>query len=396
MDLKNAIFYNILIDRFSRGKELDKENWVCHGPSFCGGNLKGITERLDYLKDLGVDILLLTPFNKGIEYHGYHTTDLFSVDPRFGDLDDLKNLISEAHKKGMKVIMDWTINHVSQSHPYFVEALQNENSEYRKWFHFYKSSDKYGYLCFLDVVTLPKLRLEYPPVKEYVYEATRFWLNQGVDGMRLDHVIGISHDFWRDFTGFIKKEFPETILIGEAVKNRIRRIELPTLKMKHKYLAYLLSVFRFNHNEILMRQYIKYFDAMLDFRFRDIVINQIATKKRPNFILAKFLIKLHYKLYPKNYPLISIIDNPDHDRLIFKCGYNWDKFKQIVKLQMEQNSPASVFYGTEAGISQNHAKTRKEYSDIDIRRPMPWNNINQEILNFYKQLISERKKRDKK
>ena len=393
MDLKNAIFYNILIDRFSRGKELDKENWNCDGPSFCGGNLKGITERLDYLQDLGVDILLLTPFNKGIEYHGYHTTDLFSIDPRFGDLDDLKNLISAAHKRNMKAIMDWTVNHVSWSHPYFIEALQNENSKYRKWFHFYKSSDKYGYLCFLDVVTLPKLRLEYPPVKKYIYEVTRFWLNQGVDGMRLDHVIGISHDFWKEFTGFVRKEFPNVILIGEAVKNRIRWVELPTLKIKHKYLAYLFSIFRSHHNETLMRQYVQYFDAMLDFRFRDIVINQIATKKSPDIGLAKFLIKFHYKLYPNKYPLISILDNPDHNRLIFECGYDMEKFKQIIRLQMEQTNPVLIYYGTEAGISQDRAKTRKEYSDIDIRRPMPWNDINKDILNFYKQIISERKNR---
>lgn len=105
------------------------------------------------------------------------------------------------------------------------------------------------------------------------------------------------------------------------------------------------------------------------------------------------MLKFHYKLYPKGYPLISIIDNPDHNRLIFECGHDWEKFKQIVKMQMEQNNSVNIFYGTEAGILQNQAKTSKEYSDIDIRRPMPWNNINKDVLNFYKQMITERKKR---
>jgi len=391
MALKNAIFYNILIDRFSRGKELDERGWACHGPEFCGGNLKGITERLDYLKELGVDIILLTPFNKGIEYHGYHTTDLLSIDPRFGTVDDLKTLTAEAHKMGMKVIMDWTVNHISCKHPYFVEAMRDKNSEYRKWFYFYKFSNSYK--SFLDVATLPKLNLEYPPVKEYIFNATRFWLKQGIDGMRLDHVIGISHEFWQEFRNVAKKESPSTILIGEAVKNRIRWIELPTIKMKFKYLAYLLSLLRFNHNEILIYNYMKHFDAMLDFRFRDIVVNYISKKKRPNWSFVRFLIKLHYKFYPKNYPLIAILDNPDHDRLIFECGHDWDKVKQIVRLQFEQDMPVSIFYGSEAGILQDVAKTRIEYSDIDIRRPMPWKEPDEKMFNFYKELILKRKKK---
>lgn len=389
MNLKNAVFYNILIDRFSRGKELDKEPWICDGPNFCGGNLKGITERLDYLKDLGVDILLLTPFNKGIEYHGYHITDFFAVDSRFGTLDDLKNLISEAHKKEMKVIMDWTINHVSWKHPYFVDALQNEDSEYRKWFYFYKSSDSYK--SFLEITTLPKLNLEYPPVSEYIFEATRFWLKQGIDGMRLDHVLGISHNFWKEFTDFVRREFPGVILVGEAVKQGLKRTELPTLKIKFKYFLYLSSLLKFNPSEMLIHHYIKHFDAMLDFRFKDIVVSQIAKKKKPNWGFAKFLTKLHYKFYPKDYPLISVVDNPDFNRLIFECGHDWDKVKQIVRFQLEQNNPVNIFYGSEAGISQDMARGQAEYSDADIRRPMPWNNINEDALNFYKQLIFERK-----
>ena len=135
MNLKNAVFYNILIDRFSRGKEEDKKRWTCDGVEFCGGNLRGIIERLDYLRDLGVDYILPTPFQKNLEYHGYHTTDLMAVDPRFGTIGDLYELISETHKRGMKIIMDWTINHVSWEHPFFVEAAKNKNSPYRKWFY---------------------------------------------------------------------------------------------------------------------------------------------------------------------------------------------------------------------------------------------------------------------
>lgn len=389
MELKKAIFYNILIDRFSRGKERDKENWNCEGPQFCGGTLKGVAERLDYLKELGVDAMLLTPFNTGIEYHGYHTTDLFSMDPRFGTLDDLKNLLAEAHKRNMKVVMDWTINHVSWKHPYFVEALADKESEYRKWFHFYGNSDRYK--TFLTVKELPKLNLGHPPAKEHVLKATKFWLGQGIDGLRLDHVIGISHEFWKEFRAAIKKEFPDALLIGEAVKGRISWRELPSLNIRYKYFAYFLSLTRIQHNEIMVWQYAPYFDAMLDFRFRDIVIETIAKPKRPRLRLAKFLLRLHYALYPKGYPLIAVLDNADRNRLIFESKNDWVKWETGIRLQFAQENPASIFYGSEAGIMQDEPLDHgAKFGDIDVRRPMPWSGMNEKTLAFYKKLIRER------
>ncbi|MDP3957892.1 MAG: alpha-amylase family glycosyl hydrolase [bacterium] len=392
MELKKAVFYNILIDRFSRGKELDKEGWGCEGPKFCGGTLKGVIERLEYLQKLGVDVLLLTPFVKGTEYHGYHTTDLFSMDPRLGTLPDLKNLLAEAHKRDMKVIMDWTINHVSKKHPYFIAAAADKKSEYRKWFHFYGDSGRYK--TFLTVTDLPKLNLGHPPAKAHVLEATKFWLRQGVDGLRLDHVIGISHEFWKEFRAAIKNEFPDAILIGEAVKGRISWRELPTLNLRYKSLVYLLSLIRIQHNEIMVWQYAPYFDAMLDFRFRDIVIEEIAKPKRPRLRFAKLLLKLHYSLYPKEYPLIAVLDNADRNRLIFESGNDWGKWETGIGLQFAQDNPVSIYYGSEAGVTQDVSLDHSARDgDLDIRRPMPWDHIDAKTFAFYKKLIKEKRSR---
>ena len=91
---KDSIIYQILIDRFAGFKK--KENW--DKPQFLGGNLRGITEKLPYLKELGINTIWITPFYKCSEYHGYHITDFFKVDQNFGTIDDLKELINSAHK----------------------------------------------------------------------------------------------------------------------------------------------------------------------------------------------------------------------------------------------------------------------------------------------------------
>lgn len=391
MNLRSAVLYNIFIDRFSRGTERDRSEWVCDEKQYCGGTLDGIIERLDYLKDLGVTVLLLTPFNTGVAYHGYHTTDFFSVDARFGSLDSFKKLLYEAHARNMKVIMDWVINHVSEEHPFFLEAKAHTESEYRNWFYFKKDSDTYT--CFLNITMLPKLNLGHEPARHYIFEATRFWLRLGVDGLRLDHVVGIPHGFWAEFRKTIKHEFPHVILIGEAIQLEIKWRDLHTLRIKHKYLAYALSLLKIYPREILIRQYVPHFDAMLDFGFRDLLVKWLAYSKRPHVWIAEFLIRLRYSFYPKNFQLIALLENHDHARFIYECRGDWQKYKMAVALQMKQDKPVCVYYGAEAGLLQEYPKTDDLYGDADLRRPMPWGHFNNDIFDFYKKQIRQRHRR---
>jgi len=207
---KDAIIYHILIDRFAGFKS--NENW--EKPIFIGGNIKGIEEKIPYLVELGINTLWISPFYKTSEYHGYHITDFYEVDPHFGRLQDLKDIIETAHENGIKIIADFVPNHCSKIHPYFMEAKRNKDSKYKKWFYFKKWPN--NYLCFLSITDLPKINLEYRPAREHIIESAKYWLKQGLDGFRLDHVIGPSHKFWKQFIKEIKNFFPDTILIGEA------------------------------------------------------------------------------------------------------------------------------------------------------------------------------------
>ena len=121
---KNAIIYHILIDRFAG--VTNPERW--EQPEFIGGNLRGIINKLDYLTDLGINAIWLSPFCQTNDYHGYHVTDFHKVEPRFGTLDDLKELIDKAHQSGIKIIADFVPNHCSRHHRFFRAAQADKAS----------------------------------------------------------------------------------------------------------------------------------------------------------------------------------------------------------------------------------------------------------------------------
>ena len=225
---RNAIVYQILIDRFAG---FSSQDW--NKPHFLGGNLRGIIDRLDYIIDLGVDTIWLSPFYKTSEYHGYAVTDFFKVEPRFGTLADLRELITKVHNADLRIIADFVPNHCSQQHPYFRKAQEDKNNRYVKWFHFRKWPE--DYLCFLDVRGLPKLNLDHPETSEHIIEAAKYWLSRGFDGFRLDHVIGPKHRFWKRFKKTIKSEYPEALLLGEAWLEGIRHKHLRTISIRSKH-----------------------------------------------------------------------------------------------------------------------------------------------------------------
>lgn len=263
--LQHAVIYNILIDRFARG---NSEDWINNDSSqnvFCGGNLQGIIDRLDYLKDLGVTAILLTPFHPTTVYHGYHVLDFFGIDARFGTLETLETLIIQSHKRGIRVIMDFVINHVSKEHPYFKAAQENVLSPYYDWFYFKKWPDEY--LTFLLYRELPKLNLDNTAVKSHIIEVAHYWLEMGIDGFRIDHTIGISHEFLDDLRIAVKRHNSEAVLIGEAVKGKITWQELKTLNVRYKYILYTLSSLGISISLFLQLQYRYQLDGIFDFFF---------------------------------------------------------------------------------------------------------------------------------
>jgi len=378
---KKAVIYQILIDRFAGFKT--KDGW--DKPGFLGGNIKGIIEKIPYLRDLGVNTIWISPFYKCSAYHGYHITDFYSVEPHFGTQTDLKKLITMIHKNDMRIIADFVPNHCSNQHPFFLDAQKNKNSEYIKWFYFKRWPDEY--LCFLSIRDIPKINLNHEPACDHIINAAKHWLNLGFDGYRLDHVIGPSHRFWKTFRKKIKAEYPEIVLIGEAWMIGIKYRELRTINIRWKFLKWLLG----SSPDFLLKEYIGELDGVLDFRMQEILKQHVAWK--PLFHQKKELwaeIKKHYNKFPEEYYLPVFLDNHDMNRFLFECNNNVDKLKNAAEIQFNLDQPVIIYYGTEKGLSQNKSIWEiLNYGDLQAREPMIWDDTENDLFMFYKKLIAK-------
>jgi len=383
---KNAIIYHILIDRFAGFAST--ENW--DKPIFLGGNINGIIEKLPYLQNLGINTLWISPFYKTNTYHGYHITDFYQVDPHYGTAEDIKKLIKTVHKYDMRIIADFVPNHCSRKHPFFQDAQHNIKSEYGQWFYFTKWPHEY--LCFLSVGDLPKINLNYPPARDYIIDAAKHWLNLGFDGYRLDHVIGPSHTFWEQFSKEIKKEYPCSILIGEAWMQGIKFNELRTINVRWKFLKWIFGA----SSDNLLKEYVLELDGVLDFILQKSLMENIARENtsKPKKLHAK--VKRHYRKYPDNYFLPTFLDNHDMNRFLFECKNDKEKLKQAATMQFSIDQPATIYYGTEIGMNQEKSMWEfPAHGDLQARQPMNWKQQDKELLSFYKKLITNKQKSKK-
>lgn len=393
----NTVIYQILIDRFAIAKSdcgpaapgtspCDKFATPDDTkPIFCGGSLRGIIERFPHIAGLGINALWLSPFYKGEAYHGYHPTDLYAVDPRFGTEADLKELILLCHKNNIKIIADFVPNHVSNKHPYFLDAEANYNSKYHGWFYFENWPKKY--LTFLDVHELPKLNLDNLEVRAYIIGAAEKWLDIGFDGLRLDHVQGASDEFWKAFFGVLTKKYPDAAYIGEAWLDNTTLLHLKTINTPHKLLAW------YKGTPYLMNHYLEFFPSVLDFEF-----NALARKyaegnmKREQFHEEAILhAGAEYR-----WSTPTFLDNHDMDRFMFVVKNDVERFKDIARIQFELPLPVVIYQGTEFGMSQERSKDSiGAYGDLAARKLIPWQKGDGMLYDFYKDLIAKKTKPQK-
>ena len=373
-----AKIYHIFIDRFAG--DISGKN----RPEFMGGTIKGIIEHLEYIKNLGFNTIWLSPFYKGVAYHGYHITDFYSVDEHFGNIEDIKQLVSVAHSENIKVIADFIPNHCSRHHPYFEEAKNDQNSQYYNWFYFKHWPD--DYLCFMYFRSLPKLNLNNKDTYQYVANAAKYWLSTGIDGFRLDHAIGPSHKFWDIFYNDIKFEYPETVLIGEVWGQGFSPKLFKTIGINHKTIRRVTGVTQ----ESLQHEYVGVLDGVLDFKLNDIMIQGV--KKGKGFSKDKHFrhqVDHHIKKYPNDY-LVTFLDNHDVNRFMLHCNDDFDLVREAIDFLLSTNRPYAMYYGTEIGMTQKSYFNNESHSDLLARAPFNWKRYNKtrveqvrKILNNY-------------
>lgn len=254
--LKEGLMYQIFPDRFARSKRYEppeqnkrhtlRTDWggVPHsGPDeagivwnddFFGGNLKGIMEQLDQLRELGVTVLYLNPIFSAFSNHRYDTADYLHIDPLLGTEEDLKELCGEAAKRGIRILLDGVFNHTGCDSIYFNKygrfpgtgAYQSQESPYYSWYTFTDFPDQYD--CWWGIQTLPAVKKTEQSYLEYVLtgpdSVIRHWMRCGVSGFRLDVADELPDSFLDTLRQVVKEENSEAAVIGEVWEDASNKI----------------------------------------------------------------------------------------------------------------------------------------------------------------------------
>ena len=218
----HAVFYQIFPDCFAISPNIEKphnlEPWDSPPTpyGFKGGDLAGVTERLDYLQDLGINAIYFTPVFQSASNHRYHTHDYFQVDPILGGGPALRKLLDTARQRGIKVVLDGVFNHASRGFFQFNHILEcGPSSPYLDWFEVYQFPlnaywGKPNYRCRVNLAGLPEFNYNNPQVVDFIYNVARYWIDFGIDGWRLDVPFEFGDDlFWQGFREIVKSANPQ-------------------------------------------------------------------------------------------------------------------------------------------------------------------------------------------
>ncbi|MDR0848760.1 MAG: glycoside hydrolase family 13 protein [Propionibacteriaceae bacterium] len=224
--LHDAVFYQIFPDRFANSNPdadlPDTVAWESEPTptNFFGGDLEGMTQHLDHIASLGANGIYLNPIFEADTNHRYDGKNYFAVDPRLGDLAAFRRFIDSAHGVGIKVILDGVFNHSGIGHPYFQDVMEHEGaSDYVNWYsveNFPVTSHPVpNYRTFAGCWDLPKWNVYNPLVRQHHLDVASFWLDEGIDGWRLDVPWLVPHGFWRQFRELVKRENSEAYIVAE-------------------------------------------------------------------------------------------------------------------------------------------------------------------------------------
>lgn len=355
---RSALVYQIFVDRFARpdgwpeGLALDEIH---------GGTLAGVEERLDYIVSLGATCLWLTPIFPSVSHHGYDGTDYHRVASRLGGEAALHSLVTAAHQRGLRLLLDLACNHVGAGHPYFQEALQAPESPYRDWFFFDPEGPPPGYRAFFGVPDLPELNTDHPGVRDYLLDVAGMWLRDfDVDGFRLDYASGPSLAFWAHFRRHIRQIKPDAWCFGEVVDS-------PRIQ----------------------RRFTGYLDGVLDFHLMDALRRLLAYESR-GFPWFEQFVRNHTHYFPGQDRLHRplFLDNHDMDRFLTAAGGRRDALVLGALFAYTLPNPLILYYGTEIGLSQP-ARREESGQGMEISRvPMRWEETQQDgaLLDLFRRL----------
>jgi glycosidase len=366
----NIRIYHLLIDRFNGGWQVPPKS----ENKFCGGNLQGVIEKLDYIKDLGFNAIMLSPIFKSANYHGYHTLNFEEVDPHLGTWKDYQQLLDQAHDKGLKIICDFVPNHCWYEAPIFAESLMKNGGKHRDWFFFKEGTDEF--VSFLGFGDLPKFNLTTPEVVSFMIDKAEKLARMGVDAFRIDHALGQPHSFLKSLRESLQAIRSDIMVFGEVWAFGIGpqlagQLYFKTDARLQEFLAQDTKPFS---QDDLQADYVDTLDGVLDFAYRDILLKEIRAGRgiRGNETLRSKIAD-HFAKYPADFKLVLFLDNHDTDRFMFDCHDDVNLLHEAIDLTMELHRPFSFLYGTEQLMTITKTIFNAEpYADLRVRNCMDW------------------------
>ncbi len=361
--IRDAVIYHVFVDRFFPGEGRAWNDASTLGDIW-GGTLRGIVEQLPYLEALGVTCLWLSPVFPSPSHHGYDATDYFTVEPRLGTDADLSALFEAAHARGMRVLLDYVANHVSNEHPAFRRAVADPTAPERAWFTFTDWPDEY--CSFFGVKTLPRLDTDHPAARDYLLAGAVHWLRRGADGFRLDYANGPPHGFWAAFRAATRATKPDAVTVGEVVE---------TAELQRSYRGRL--------------------DGTLDYLLLQQLRAFIAFETISASAFDAFL-RRHLAYFPDDFVLPSFLDNHDMNRFLWVVQGDVRRLKLAALCQFTLPHTPIIYYGTEIGLSQRHDIQYPDGSRRleESRTLMPWGEEQDpDLLSFYRTLVAARRGR---
>jgi glycosidase len=388
--MHGAVMYQIFPERFAKGNAaLDPLGVIPWGTKperhhFQGGDLIGIRENLDYLEDLGIEILYLNPIFSSPSNHKYDCTDYYNVDPAFGGNQALADLVTDLHGRGMKIILDASFNHCHPNFPAFRDIIENGfQSKYWDWYTIYEYPLKVrirphlvppelqdhtkefeawfkqfeettgipiliaeddgpiiepSYDAWMNVMSMPEFNLNNPETRRYFLDVARFWIEEyKIDGWRMDVVPFVTPDFWSDFRQAAKSANPEAVLLSEVWGNASHWLQGD------------------------------YFDGTMNYTLRWLAKEYFAKAEMDTQTFMDGC-KTMLMMYAQDVTQVgqNLLSSHDTPRFLQEAGEDIQRFRLATIFQLTMPGAPSIYYGDEIGMSGG--------DDPDNRRAFPWDN----------------------
>lgn len=357
------------------------------------GDLKGITEKLDYLQDLGIDILWLSPVYKSpFIDQGYDISDYYAIDPLFGTMEDMEELIAEGKKRGISIIMDLVVNHCSSHHEWFQKALADPDGPYADYFYFIESdkepnnwesyfggsvwepvpgTNKYYLHSFHK--DQPDLNWQNPVLREEIYKMINWWLDKGIAGFRIDAIINIKKDLeWRSLpserdNGLVP--VPESLVNAQPIEPFLQELKERTFA---KYNAFTVGEV-FNETDEELHFFIGkdgVFSSIFD--FKQTMLGQEGKGWFDHSLptadeLKESIFQAHERADSIGV-LSTIIENHDEPRgvshYIAEGPVNDTSKKALGTIQILRKGIPFIYQGQEIGMENQVFESVEDFDDI--------------------------------